>query len=29
MTPRSERQQYITLLAVLDVPNSAKYNALK
>jgi hypothetical protein len=29
MTPRSERQQYITLLNAIDVPNSAKYGALK
>lgn len=29
MTPKQERQQYITLLSVLDVANSAKYNALK
>ncbi|MCF8451047.1 MAG: DUF4835 family protein [Taibaiella sp.] len=29
MAPKSERQQYISLLAVLDVPNSPKYNALK
>ncbi|GAA4461788.1 DUF4835 family protein [Nemorincola caseinilytica] len=28
-TPRSERQQYISMLAVIDVPNSNKYNALK
>ncbi len=29
MTPRSERQQYITLLNTLDVANSAKYTLLK
>lgn len=29
ITPRSERGQYITLLSTLDVPNSAKYGALK
>ncbi len=29
MAPKNERVQYITLLAALDVPNSAKYNALK
>lgn len=28
-TPKQERAQYITLLSVIDVPNSAKYNALK
>ncbi len=29
LTPKSERQQYITLLAALDVANTAKYSALK
>lgn len=29
LTPRAERQQYITLLTTLDVANSAKYNAMK
>lgn len=29
MTPKAERGQYITLLSALDVPNSAKYGALK
>ncbi|MBL7692753.1 MAG: DUF4835 family protein [Flavipsychrobacter sp.] len=29
LTPKQERQQYITLLSALDVANSAKYNALK
>lgn len=28
-TPRSDRQQYISMLSVLDVTNSNKYNALK
>lgn len=28
MVPKAQRQQYITLLSVLDVPNAAKYNAL-
>lgn len=27
--PRAERQQYISMLSVIDIPNSAKYNALK
>ena len=27
--PRSERQQYISMLAVIDIANSNKYNALK
>jgi hypothetical protein len=27
--PKSERQQYISMLAVIDVPNSNKYNLLK
>lgn len=27
--PKSERQQYISMLAIIDVPNSGKYNALK
>ena len=27
--PKNERQQYITLLDAMDVPNAAKYNALK
>ena len=27
--PKAERPQYITLLTALDVPNAAKYNALK
>ena len=29
MAPKNERPQYITLLNALDVPNAAKYNALK
>lgn len=29
MTPKQDRAQYITLLTSLDVPNSAKYNALR
>jgi hypothetical protein len=28
-TPKQERAQYITLLSALDVPNAAKYNALR
>ena len=28
-TPKNERPQYITLLNSMDVPNSAKYNALR
>ena len=28
-TPKNERNQYITLLASMDVPNAAKYNNLK
>jgi hypothetical protein len=27
--PKAERQQYISMLSVVDIPNSAKYNALK
>lgn len=28
-TPKNERGQYVTLLSAIDVPNAAKYNALK